>query len=392
MTLPPDEALAPQAAEVPAVPPPVAPPSTWGRLWRVPVFQLLVYALLLWLAWRLLEHLRPLVISVLVAYLIAHLSDPLLLRMEQRGLPRPLGITLLVIGLLAVLAGVIPLLGAVAREIQSLVQQLPHLIENLNVTLRGLTERYPALQSVQEQLDTWVKANAEQLPARLSGMLGDLLSPRGALISGVVGAVGWVGRLFITLIISIYMMAIYPSIGPFLLRLLPQRFQPQALEVSHHVSRAVGGYFRGQITVALIMGTVIGLGLAILGVPSALAIGFLAALLNVVPYLGVILSILPALLLALPFGWLKVLLVLALFIGANQIEGHFVAPRVMSHSTHLSSLAVLLAILFGVELFGLIGAVIAVPAVATIKSLLDAYYYSSRPYRAVDAENGGQVP
>lgn len=398
MTQPPQNIPAAQAvSEIPPGPPPVAPPSTWQRLWRAPLFQLLVYVLVAWVVWRFFEHLRPLIISVLVAYLIAHLTHPLLVLMEKRGTPRPLGITMLVIGLLAIIAGVIPLITAVASEIQSLVQQAPQLIENVSGTLKGLAERYPALAHAQTQFDAWVRTNTADLPKRLSEVLTSLLSPKGALVSGVVGAVGWVGRLFITLIISIYMMAIYPAIGPFLLRLLPERFQPQALDVSHHVSRAVGGYFRGQITVALIMGVIIGLGLTVLGVPSALAIGFLAAILNVVPYLGVILSIIPALLLALPLGWLKVVLVLGLFIGANQIEGHFIAPRVMAQSTHLSSLAVLLAILFGVELFGLMGAVIAVPAVAAIKSLLDAYYYTSRPYRAVanpqDAppNDGGQA-
>lgn len=370
----------------PETTPPVAAPSTLGRLWRWPLFQVLVYFVLMYGLWRALEHVRPLVISVLVAYLIAHLANPLLRRLEQQRVPRPAGIALIVVGLLAILLGVLPLLGAVAREIQTLAQQLPQLIGNLDTTFKGMTERYPVLHDAQVQLDTWLKANAQELPKKLSEIARELLSPRGALVSGVVGAAGWVTRLFITLIISIYMMAIYPSIGPFLLRLLPERFQARAQDVSEHLGRAVGGYFRGQLTVALIMGVIIGLGLTLLGVPSALAIGFLAAILNVVPYLGVILSIIPALLLAVPLGWLKVALVAALFVGANQIEGHVVAPRVMSHSTHLSSLAVLLAILFGVEFFGLMGAVIAVPAVAAIKSLLDAYYYQSRAYRAVRAK------
>lgn len=380
----------PEGSPLPPAPPvvaprPVAPPSTLGRLWAWPWFQFATYAVLVWLAWRLIDDLRPLVVSVLVAYLIAHLANPLLTRLERRNVPRPAGITLLVVSLLAVLAGVVPLLGAVAREVQSLVQALPQLFENLSDTLRRLAERYPALHDAQTQLDHWIKVNAQQLPTRLSEVAGQLLSPRGALVSGLVGAAGWVGRLFITLIISIYMMAIYPQVGAFLLRLLPERFQARALDVSEHLGRAVGGYFRGQLTVALIMGVIIGVGLSVLGVPSALAIGFLAAILNVVPYLGVILSILPALLLALPLGWLKVALVAALFIAANQFEGHVIAPRVMSQSTHLSSLAVLLAILFGVELFGLMGAVIAVPAVAALKSLMDAYYYSSRAYRAAPA-------
>lgn len=358
------------------------PSPLFLRLWQWPLFQLLVYLLAVVGMWLLLGRVQHLVVSVLIAYLIAHLANPLLLKLEEKQVPRPLGIALMVVGLLAFLAGVLPLLVAVTKELQALAQQLPAWLEEWNASVRGWAQRYPAFQGVQGPVDAWVKANSADLPRRLTDLLGPLLAPGGAVVTGLLGAFGWLGRFFITLVISIYMMAMYPHIGPFLLRLLPLRFQALALEVSGHVGRAVGGYFRGQLTVAVIMGLIIGMGLTVLGVPSALAIGFLAALLNVVPYLGVILSIIPALLLALPLGWLKVLLVAALFLATNQLEGHVIAPRVVSQNTHLSSLAVLLTILFGVELFGLMGAVIAVPALAAVNSLMSAYYYRSRVYQS----------
>ncbi|GHF47090.1 AI-2E family transporter [Deinococcus metalli] len=363
--------------------PPVAPPSTWARLWRWPLFQLAVYVLVALAAWRLLGEVHTILVSTLVAYLLANLANPLLTRLERRGVPRPAGIVLLVLAFFGVLAMISPLVSTIVREVQALIAQAPSLLERLNDTLRRLSARSPLLASAQQQFEAWVKVNQQALPGRLSTSLGSLLSPSGALFSGVKGAFGLLGQAFITLVIAIYMMAIYPSIGPFLVRLLPLRFQAHAADVGGHVGRAVGGYFRGQITVALILGVVIATGLTLLGVPSGLAIGFLAALLNIVPYLGVILSVVPALLLAIPLGGLKVALVAALFLAANQLEGHVIAPRVVSHSTNLSSLAVLLAIVFGVETFGLMGAVIAVPLVALLKSLLDAYYYPSRPYRAV---------
>lgn len=357
------------------------PPTLLNRLWRWSLFQLLVYVLLLVGAWLLLGRVRHLVVSVLVAYLIAHLAQPLLQRLERRGVIRPVGITLLVLALLGLLAGMTPLLTAVFQELQALVVKFPELLGSVNQSFSRLALKYPFLHGLQVQAEQWLTVNSGEWQGRVTALVSHLLGPQGALVSGLLGAAGWLGRAFITLVISIYMMAAYPSIGPFLLRLLPLRHQTGALEVSQHVSRAVGGYFRGQLTVALIMGGVIGLGLTLLGVPSALAIGFLAALLNIVPYLGVILTVIPALLLAAPLGTVKLLLVAALFLAANQLEGHVIAPRVVSQNTHLSSLAVLLAILFGVELFGLMGAVIAVPALAAVKSLMTAYYYRSEAYR-----------
>lgn len=363
----------------------VSPPSPFAplrRLWTWPLFQLAVVLLVLWGLLRVMGEARAVLLSVVVAYLIAHLTNPLLRWLEARRVPRPLGITLLFLALLGLLAALSPLITVTAREVQSLVAQAPQLLDRLNAELRSLSAHSPQLAGAQAQVSEWITQNARTLPARLSRSAGELLSPRGALVSGVLGAFGLLGHVFITLVISIYMMAIYPQIGPFLLRLLPLRYQAGALELSGHVGRAVGGYFRGQITVALILGVLLAAGLTLLGVPSGLAVGFLAALLNIVPYLGVVLSLIPALLLALPLGGLKLALVGALFLAVNQLEGHVISPRVVSHSTNLSPLGVLLAILFGVELFGILGAIVAVPFVALVKALMEAYYYPSASYRA----------
>ena len=372
---------------------PASPPfAALRRLWAWPLVQLGVALLLLWALLRLVGEVRAVLLSVVVAYLIAHLTDPVLRRLAARRVPRPLGITLLCAALLGLLAALSPLIAATAREVQSLVTQAPQLLDRLNAELRDLSAHSPLLGSVQGQADRWITENAHTLPARLSGAAGALFAPRGALVSGVVGAFGLLGHAFVTLVVSLYMMAIYPQIGPFLLRLLPLRLQPGALELSGHVGRAVGGYFRGQITVALILGALLAAGLTLLGVPSGLAVGFLAALLNIVPYLGVVLSLVPALLLALPLGGLKLALVGLLFLAVNQLEGHVISPRVVSHSTNLSPLGVLLAILFGVELFGILGAIVAVPFVALVKALLEAYYYPSAGYRAGAGATGQAVP
>ncbi len=370
---------------------PIAPPSVLKKLWRFPIFQLIVYILLIWLGVRFLTEVKGIVIDVIVAYLLAHLANPVLGRLEQYKIKRPWGIVLLGLLLFGMLAAITPLIGTIAKELQTLTEHLPDLLSNLNTQFKQLAQRSPLLHDAQQQFDQWVSQNAKTFPQKLSEIATSILSPKGALVSGVLGAVGLISQLFITIIISIYMMAIYPSIKPFLIHLLPERYQALGLEITGHVSHAVGGYFRGQITVALILGVLIAAGLTVLGIPSGLAIGFLAAIFNIVPYLGVVLSLIPALLLAISFGGLKVALVAGLFLLINQLEGHVIAPKVVSDSTNLSALAVLLSILMGVEVFGLMGALIAVPLVALIKSLMVAYYYPSRPYRALSEEQALKI-
>ena len=98
-----------------------------------------------------------------------------------------------------------------------------------------------------------------------------------------------------------------------------------------------GGYLRGQLLIGLTVGLLIALGLSLLGIPNALAIGFLAALLNIVPYLGPVVAAIPAVLLALPGGWGTVLLVVLVFVAANQLESSFLSPYILGRTTHTDS-------------------------------------------------------
>jgi predicted PurR-regulated permease PerM len=168
-----------------------------------------------------------------------------------------------------------------------------------------------------------------------------------------------------------------------LLRIFPRTWQPFVLDLSNNTSTAVGGYLKGQLLIATFVGVFIGVLLTIFGIPSAPAIGLLAAVFNIVPYLGVVISIIPALLLAATTDAVvfKIIVVLVVFVAANQIEGHLLSPIVLGRTTDLHPVTVVLAILSGLALFGIAGALVAVPLTALTKLLLQEYYYPSRVYQ-----------
>lgn len=367
----------------PPTPVPVAPPSTLGTLWKSAWFRLIVYVLLgLALLW-LYRRLRTVIIATLAAYLIAYLVQPILHRLERYGVKRPLGITLLLLVVVGVFTAISPLLGVVFNQVSLLVQALPSLADTFSAWLSQLAEKRPAWAGVQQQVDVWLDGISHNLSTNLGAVLGEVFSPSGVLVGGLLGAVGLLGQVALTTIISIYMMARYPQMGPSLLRLLPKRFQPLAADISRHVSHAVGGYFRGQMLVTLCFGVLVGMGLTALGHPAALGIGFVAALFYIIPYLGFWVALIPALLLAVPLGGFKVLVVLVIFLLADQLSVHVISPRVIGQNTNLSSLAVVLAVTFGVGLFGIPGLFISVPLAALAKALIEAYYYRSRGYQAI---------
>jgi predicted PurR-regulated permease PerM len=289
-------------------------------------------------------------------------------------------VLLVVVVLLGLLVLASTLLVTVVTQFYDLVQRLPTLTANLLTWFNTLAQRYTFLQSADQQLKTLTENGAQTIQTYL---LPYIQKYQSALLGGIFGLASGVAEGFATFILAIYMMIDYDKIGLTLLRIFPRTWQPFVLDLSGNVSHAVGGYLKGQLLIATFVGVFIGVGLTLAGVPSAPAIGFLAALFNIVPYLGVVISIIPALLLAATTQAVvfKLILVVVIFVAANQIEGHLLSPIVLGKTTDLHPVTVVLAILSGLALFGIVGALVAVPLTALGKLLLHEYYYSSRMYQ-----------
>ena len=146
---------------------------------------------------------------------------------------------------------------------------------------------------------------------------------------------------------------------------------------------AVGGYLRGQLLITTLLGIMIWIGLSLIGIPLATAISFLAAVFNLVPYLGPILGVVPAVLLGFTVSPLAAVLAVVVFTLANQVEAHLLSPLILSRNTNLHPITVMLAIMAGVGLMGLLGALIAVPLAAMIKVIMDDYVLTRPAFTGV---------
>ncbi len=382
----------PQSTVSPATPPggpdrlpslsPLNPagPNAFQLVWRNPYVRVPVFLLLMVLAWRFLHGLQHVLTLGVVAYIVAYLAHPLLAWLERRRIARSVGVLLVVVVALGFVALASGLLVTVVTQVSDLVQKLPLLTQNLLSWLDTLGERLPALKSVSAQVRSLSTNSAETLQTYV---LPYLKRYEGNLLGGVFGVASGLAEGVATLILAVYMMLDYERIGQTLLRAFPEPWQPLAADLSRNVSVAVGGYLKGQLLIAAFVGVFVALGLTLFGIPSAPAIGFLAALFNIVPYLGVVISLVPALLLAATTSaaLLKMLAVVGVFVAANQIEGHVLSPVVLGRSTDLHPATVILAILCGLTLYGILGALVAVPLTALAKLLLHEYYYPSRLYR-----------
>ncbi len=364
-----------------------SPPNAFQYLWRNPWVRAAGFALIVYLTYRLAGQVHTVIVDFLVAFLIAYLANPLLNWLQRGRVARGLGVFFVVLLFFGLFALVGLLLVTVSGQLIMLVQKLPDQIGTLGTILDRLTgwltdRGVGGLTNAREQIISAAQSYVQNLGDNLVPLLKNALNSTGTLFSSLIQVGGVVGQVVLILLLSIYLMADYSRVNATLLAIFPRPWQPRALEFSGLVGTAVGGYVRGQLLIALFIGMFVWLGLTLIGVPSAAAIGFIAGAFNIVPYLGPIIGATPALLLGLtmPNVLFTEIAVVAVFVAANQIEGNFLSPYILSRTTDLHPVTVLVAILVGVSLLGFVGALLAVPLVALGKLFLQRYYYPSRIY------------
>jgi predicted PurR-regulated permease PerM len=181
-----------------------------------------------------------------------------------------------------------------------------------------------------------------------------------------------VGLIFVIgPIIAFYLLVDLPHIRRAAESLVPENRRDEVLLVARRLNQAIGGYFRGQLAVAAIVGTLVSIGLAIVGLPFWLVVGMIAGVFNLVPMIGPWIGAVPGVIIALTTRDVGTAVwVVAIMAGVQQVDNHFISPVVMQRTVKLHPAAVMLALLAGGTLFGFLGLLLAVPVTAVLKVLL----------------------
>jgi predicted PurR-regulated permease PerM len=333
-----------------------------GRLPWPLVFQVLGVAALVWLfiaTW-------PVWLLTFTALVIASAILPAARVGERYRVPR--AVTVLIVYL--VVAGIMTLMGrmlwpALSEQWQQFVDQLPRLIDNVKGWVGDL----------QVLFGQWGATVSAPKTDNLQAVAGALLANTMRLTAGTVGAVF---ELLAVLVIAAYLVIDASHIGRTLMALLPPVARPAAVWLTPSVLNRIGGYVRGQLVSSVCVGVLIAILLALLGVRYSLLIGAMAAVFNIVPFVGATLAAVLAVLAALNESATLAVLTLAAMVGAQTVEGKFLAPHFVGRATGLHPLAVLLALLAGAQLAGLIGALVAVPLLAGLWEIVRSLYVEPR--------------
>jgi predicted PurR-regulated permease PerM len=328
----------------------------------------LATVLLLVILWQL----RSLIVLLMIAIVLAASIAPVVDWAEQWRIPRWLTVVLVYLGLIAGLTGVVLVIGPTAfTQIEQLIRQLPIAFNNLVAAIEHwvltLNTTRPELVSKLEQffnlqgVTTWAIRSSQQLLVRSYNL--------------TTGLVGGVFSLILALFISGYMLADSRTLIHSLTRLLPRPWDERLEAQVAPISSRIGTYIRGRVLVSGILGVLITTSLSFLGLSDvALGLGAIAAVTNLIPFLGPILGAVPALVVALSHGWWTLLWVLLLFVIIQNLETYVLDPLLVGASVGVHPLFQLLAVLGGTQVLGLIGALIVPPWVAGAAVLLENLY------------------
>ncbi len=372
----------------------------WRSPWvRAAVYSVIILLTLWWLGSNYGQYSFVLIVG-LVGYLLAYLLNPLVVLLQRWRCPRGLAVVIVMLLLLGLLLLGSLLIAQVVMQLGEFVQRVPEAVEEAGSSIGGFTAWIGSISTSfqhfmagplgvesADELSALVRDQAAGMLANTASSFAQLLrnivsGGTGVLIEGATSIISGTAQFVLILLASAYFLADYTRISANFYRIVPVRWRPVYSDLAVKADQTVGGYLRGQLLISGILGGVLWLGLAILGVPLALAIGFLAGIFNIVPYLGPIIGAIPAILLGLTISPLTALLVVILFVLANQLEGNLLSPLVLSKNVNVHPLTVLLAIMAGLSLFGLVGALLAVPAVALAKLVFEDYVLGSAAYHS----------
>jgi predicted PurR-regulated permease PerM len=352
------------SAEIEAPEPPRVVVPRWIQLVALPLTALA--------AWALAKAAGKVLLLFIIAALIALILNPAVSLVQRGRMPRGIAVLAVYVAFFVGLAGIgVLLANPISNQVRTFTNNLPTITNEANKKLAEL-ETTLNQNGFHVHIVKPGKTALQSIQAKVTKSASKFLSFGGALLTEVANAIF---NLVLIFVLSVYMLLYGRQIGALIRRVMPPGDGSRADDYPTLVQRAVSRYVGGQLLFSAIMGASAGFSLYIFGVLGifpdgskyAVAFGVFYAVMELVPYIGPILGALPAVLVALFTNPITAVWVVLLFIGLQQLEGHVVAPQVFGHTLRINPLLVIFALLTGLEVSGIFGALVALPILSVVR-------------------------
>lgn len=345
------------------------PLAIWTRRLIISV-TVLVWIVLLGVFFWLIGRVAQAVLLLAIGAILAFTIYPLV-KLLQRVLPRPLAITivyLLVLGLISVL---------VYFAVVTLIEQMTSLIQYIRSVING--SRTNQLQPVLDALKQ-LGISQEQLRTFGQQVLGQLQG----VVSNVVPVITNVFNVFLNTVLvamlSIYFLLSGPRAAKWLRTKTPASQRPRIHFLLDTLATVIGGYIRGTVLMATVISILTGIGIALVGVPYAFLLAVFAFALEFIPIIGIYITSIAVVLLALTQGWVTGVLALAIVLLLQLLENNVLSPRIVGRAVGINPIVSVFALIAGTNLFGIAGAFFAAPIAGIIQALIQAFWSNWREH------------
>ena len=306
---------------------------------------------------------------IIVAYVFYYMLNPLVNFFEKkmsRFIGSLLAIFVGIITILIVIVGVVPI---IVEQTQNLITALPRYIE----VVKGYLEEYSDNAYVQVVVE-YVNNNLN-----VSKISEKLVSIATSVAQGVVSSISSTASVLITMpFVLFFLLKDASHFNKFVISLLPKKLEQPVAETIDEIDGKVGAYIQGQMLVSLCIGVMLFIGYNIIGLHYSFSLATIAAFLSIVPYLGPVIAITPAMLVAASTSWVMVVKMLVVWGIVQFLEGNIISPNIMGRSMNMHPLTVIFVILIGVNIAGVVGAIIGIPVYSILKVLVGKLLLSIR--------------
>lgn len=352
---------------------------------RIPYIAYLPLIISSMIAYKLIDRIESvggflqLIVTILIpfiwAFVIAYLANPLLKKIESKlKLGRGLSITIVYVIIISVVSLFFTLV--IPSIVQSITDILKNVPEYVSQAEAWGTKQYAELERVGliESLENFDVTSLQDLFDRASASFNKILT---GLLTGVFGITSGVFKIFIGLIISIYMLkdkeAFLGGIKRINYAILKVEHADKAVEFVREVDEVFSKYIIGKMIDSLIIGIICFAGLWMLKAPYALLMSIIIGVTNMIPYFGPFIGAVPAVLITLFTSPMTAVWVALFILVLQQLDGYIIGPYILGDSVGLSPFWIILAILIGGGLFGILGMLICVPVMAVFRNQFNRY-------------------
>lgn len=349
--------------------------------WLYALLVTLAAAAVLWLLWLILQALAPVVLVTVVGALLAVILGPLADRLQRTIRSRPVSALAVILLLIAPFVALATwLVTTVQREAQGLLDRLPQQLQTVNTLLGQWQAKLTATGIHVDLVDQANKIG--------SGVLQHSITVLATVATVTTDTV-------LVLMVAFFLIWDGRAMARSAFKLLPSTWQPTARDAARILTTVVADYVRGQFLVGAVFGLIVGASMALLGLPYAALLGFLAGLFELLPTVGPLLGAVGPVALGLAQPFPHVIWVILVLVGAQQLESNVLVPRISGGAVGLHPLTVILAVFAAWHLWGVGGALLAVPLVGVGREVMRHWWQpsiSAPPQRMWPARGVGARP